>query len=94
MTIEDVADRCKAAVSLEINDHLNCYQSAKEYNEDFECWRDLSEERRAELLASKNIFRLQFYPNTPVGFYQVYGDSLQDVVDQASAILTLNEMGL
>lgn len=43
----------------------------------------------AERMIKENMFiSLQFYPNTPIGFYKVYGTSIEEVEQKALDILT------
>jgi len=82
LTFDELVASCKASVSLDVNGHRDCYESLGRYitNRD----PDIDEELLQRLIAADCMYRLQFYPDTPVGFYVVYGTSLTDVLEQAS----------
>lgn len=85
-TLEDLVARCKGEVGLTVNPHRNAYQSMAEYLSDREPDLDVRKDL-ADLLAAPDLYELQFYPDTPVGFYLVYGRSLAEVLDLAHRAL-------
>jgi hypothetical protein len=85
--ISELAQRCKGSVTLEINPHRNCYESIDEYLEPFDLSISELEDLRHRLAGASQLYRLSFYLQTPVGFYYVFGASLQDVLEQAHEIL-------
>ena len=70
--IKQLQQLCKAAIHLTINDHKNCYMSVSDYLDDSPCTDELSEDVKAKMVELDTIVELQFYPNTPVGFLQLF----------------------
>lgn len=71
---------------IEVNEHACNYVSAKEWIEDFGAdWSDVPADLLEGMKASNTIYRLQIYPNTPVGFNSWYGPTLDSVIEQAMA---------
>lgn len=91
-TLEDIVRLCKAGVHLHVNDHRDIYMSLDSAimaaNSDGE---EISEETAAKMRETGNFYRLQFYPDSPVGFYFVYGADLETVVTAALHILDANQ---
>lgn len=90
--LKKILSLCKCSVSLEVNKHRNYYQSAEEYiDQDLACRGcppDIDAETRHNMITSDTIIEFQFYPNTPIGFYDIYGYDLDMVLDSAINILT------
>lgn len=76
MTLQELLDRCKCGVFLEVNRHRDYYQTAeealKECDDDRECPPEIEPDVRAEMIRLNTIVRLQFYPNTPISSYEIY----------------------
>lgn len=78
----------RGGLSLSHNDHLSIYQTAEQYIaggsipgsgiEDDE-WTAPGEKEKA--LATGNIWSLQWYPDTPIGFHVVYAASFEALVE-------------
>ena len=100
--MEEVIKQCKAGVYLTVNENRDVYQSVedriKEINEwdysnnghDDDYEPEINDELANKLIKANCIYELKFYPNSPIGFYIVYGTSLDDVVSQALEILKEN----
>lgn len=84
MDFEALVARCKASVEMTVNGHRAVYETAEEYigKADY-----VTPEHLAAFKAGADIYELQVYPSTPIGFYLVVGLSLADVVAQAHAVL-------
>ena len=48
-------------------------------------WSDDRNRWRERFKAGADVYELQFYPHTPVGFYRVWGTTLAEVLTQAEA---------
>ena len=71
----------KAAMSLEHNPHKNNYQSVETWIEeccDFAEWEN--EEEKQKSINTNEIWMLQWYPETPIGFYCVAASTLDAVI--------------
>lgn len=85
--------RCKCGVFLTINEHRDYYQSVADRLDEFRerDWSDFTDEEAAEMLAADTIVELQFYPDTPGGFYCVVSHDLDVAIKKALACLGLEE---
>lgn len=84
--LASLAYRCKGDVTLTINGERSSYETRQEYLTHGEGGVEDPAEL-ARLLESQQLYELQFYPETPVGFNLVRGTTVQEVLDQAHAIL-------
>lgn len=90
--LEEIIKKCKCGVFLEVNLYLNYYQSIEEAieEENLRHSRPEIDKELAERMVKENMYvTLQFYPDTPVGFYRVYGTSLEEVYAKAKKCLSL-----
>ena len=84
---------CKCGVYLTVNEHRDYYDTPAQRLEELEsreCPPKISDEVRAGILSSGNIVELQFYPDTPVGFYCIVHYDLDAALDAALATFDLN----
>lgn len=75
--------RCKCGVYLTVNEHRDYYDTPAQRLEELdsrEAPPNISDEVRAGILASGNIVELQFYPDTPVGFYVIVHHDLDEAL--------------
>lgn len=86
MTIEELVARCKASVTLTVNGHRDVYATVEEYIGD-DAILDVPPETMGRFKAGGDMYELHFYPNTPVGFYRVWGSTLDEVMTQAEECL-------
>src|ERR1700687_2669801 len=97
MNLSELIYKCKCGVYLTANKHKDVYQSAaeaiKEINdfdfsangkhEDYE--PEIDDELAQRMIKEDSIYELQFYPDTPIGSYTVYGTSLDEVLLKAES---------
>ena len=81
MTFDELVARCKAGVHLDVNDHRNYYESVKDRLENFD--DEIEPVLLAGMIETDTVYRLQFYPDTPVGSYVVYGLTLEGCLKRA-----------
>lgn len=83
--MDEIIKKCKAGVYLEANKFRDYYETIEEAvaEELVETDRELTE----RIIKENQLVSLQFYPDTPVGFYKVYGTSVDEVVEKAKKIL-------
>ena len=95
MTIEELIKKCKCGIYLTVNKHKNVYQPTKEaieetndfdkrangHHTDYE--PEIDEETAKRMIELDCIYELQFYPDTPIGSYSVWGTSLEEVLKKA-----------
>jgi hypothetical protein len=92
---EEIVKRCKGEVALTANGHRSSYLSLEDAIANPEPGvggppEPVEEPIARRIRATDNFYRLQFYPDSPVGFHLVVGGSLEDVVEQACQILADN----
>lgn len=86
--METIIKKCKAGVYLEANKYRDYYETIPEAIEDANRDDKTIDDKLAERMIKTNQFiSLQFYPDTPIGFYKVYGTSFDEVIEKALAIL-------
>lgn len=85
--LKEILSLCKCSVSLEINKHRDYYQTVEEHlRDDIDthcCPPEISDEVRGKMIESNTIVNLHFYPNTPMGFYDIYHYDLDACLDIA-----------
>lgn len=88
--LKQLLARCKCGVFLTVNEHRDYYQTA-EYalteKDGYECPPDIAPDVRTEMIRTDTIIQLQFYPDTPIGSYDVYHHDLDAALDDALACL-------
>lgn len=98
--LNKLKDLCKASVTVNINEHKDCYLTVKqdlfedaslpckdEHLVELLNELDLSLHTYNEMVAREALIKIQFYPHTPVGFYVVYHYDLDLCIDNCLAIM-------
>jgi len=84
--LNNLIKSCKAGIHLTINAHKDYYESVDDnIDDDFKKELELNVLNRMKELDT--IIELQFYPDTPVGFYRIYHYDLELAIDEALNIL-------
>ena len=95
--MKKLLDRCKCGVSITINEHKNYYMDAELFIKDDITSRLLSSRcdvteclpHKAEMIKFDTIIDLQFYPDTPIGSYQIYHYDIELAIEEAVRLLGL-----
>lgn len=71
------------ALFIEHNSHKTDYKSFSEEVKDLNLDADdfISEEDMHKCIDDDNAWMVHWYPDTPVGFFRVYGSSLEAILD-------------
>lgn len=80
--------RCKHSVSIEVNDHRDMYQSAENALDDLaclECPPRITDEVRAQIIATDTIVDIHVYPDTAIGSYHIVHHDIDAALDIALA---------
>lgn len=89
--LEYLLECCKCGVFLTVNEHRDYYitaaQALNEANEE-ECPPKIAPEVAAKMIEMDTIIRLQFYPVSPIGSYEIWHYDLNTALDEAIACLT------
>lgn len=81
--LTELLSRCKCGVFLIVNEHRDYYETPQErldWYASLESPPEITDEVRAGILATGNIVDLQFYPDTPVGSYQIVHYDLDEAL--------------
>jgi len=82
--LNELISKCKCSVSVEIDDHKDVYETVEDnilpYDLDSD---DLNPDIYKEMKARDTIVRIQFYPDTPIGFYVIYHYDLDLALTEA-----------
>ncbi len=88
--LKTLLDRCKCGVFLAVNEHRNYYETPADrlaWYAELECQPEISDDVAAGILSSGNIVDLQFYPDTPIGSYQIVHYDLDKALQLALEFL-------
>lgn len=78
--------RHDAGLSLHHNEHKTVYETVEQFlgnrfgEVDF-----VSPEERAKAIETNELWELHWYPNTPVGFYEICASSLEAIFEWLAA---------
>lgn len=74
----------KCAMHIDHNDHKNSYEKASQWIEDNE-WCDWeNDEAKQRAIDTDEIWTIQWYPKTPVGFYAWAAPTLEELLRLAN----------
>lgn len=87
--LQELINRCKGSVELEANSHRSYYETVeKAIEEEDEVSDEVIDPELAKRMIKENSYiSLYFYPDTPIGFYKVYGTDVEEVTSKALKIL-------
>ena len=84
--LKELLKCCKCGVFITGNEHRNYYITAetrlKELME-MECPPELTDDVRQKMIEMDTIINVQFYPNTPIGNYDIYHYDIDTALDEA-----------
>ena len=80
----------KASLSMTHNDHKDYYLTVadllKENHPSIDAEYFVSDEDMQKCIDTDELWEIQWYPNTPIGFYKVCGSTLEIVLSKAMQI--------
>jgi len=84
--LKELLSKCKASVSITVNQHRNYYQSVKDYIEeqaliDEELIDEIGKEVYEEMKKTNTIIEIQAYPYTPIGSNRTFHYDIDKAVD-------------
>jgi len=86
--LKELLSLCKCGVFVTVNEHRDYYETAAQHLEGaktFECPPEINDEVRAQMIALDTIIKIQFYPDTPIGSYEIWHHDLDAALDQSLA---------
>jgi len=96
MELDELISKCKCGVYLSINEHRDSYhtieQAIREINS-INSEIEINDELARRMIKENTIISLQFYPDTPIGSYTIYGTSVNEVLKEALIALEENKNG-
>ena len=86
--LKELISKCKAEVCITVNEHKSAYKDVISY---FTCesytnpelLEEIGEDVYQRMVETDTIIEIQFYPDTPVGFYRVYHYDLEKAIEIA-----------
>jgi len=84
--LKELLSKCKASVSITVNQHRDYYQSVKEYIEeqvqlDEDLIEDIGLDVYKEMQKTNTIIEIHAYPDTPIGSYRVIHYDVDKAID-------------
>lgn len=86
--LQELISLCKASISIDINNHKSSYETIEQYVSDDAA--EIDSEVLAEMIKRDIVFRLQVYPNTPIGFFVIYHYDIDLAIIEAIEIIKQN----
>jgi hypothetical protein len=83
--LKELLSLCKCGVFVTVNEHRDYYETAERHLEEAktnECPPEIDDAVRAQMIALDTIIKVQFYPDTPIGSYEVWHHDLDAALDQ------------
>lgn len=74
---------CKCSVTVSINRHRDFYESVELYLSERDNIEDIPREVFEKMISLNTVIEIHFYPDTPVGFYEVFHYDLDKALDEA-----------
>ncbi len=88
--LKELISKCKCGVFITVNQHRDYYQTAEESLEEamgHECPPEIEDDIRRMMIETDTIVEIQFYPDTPIGSYNIWHYDLDTALTQALALL-------
>jgi hypothetical protein len=89
--LETLIEKCKCGVHITVNAHRDYYETVEQHfksnpitEEDLE---DIEPDVYDKMKELNTIIELQYYPDTPIGFYKVYHYDIEKAIDEALSSL-------
>jgi hypothetical protein len=87
--LKQLLSLCKCGVYISVNKHRDYYESVEKHLTDLDsCSIDgrtdeVDPEVRQKMIETDTIIHIQFYPSSPVGFYDVFHWDMESALDEA-----------
>lgn len=81
--IEFIISSCKGSFTLSFNEHKDCYKTVQEYLKTDYIDNNILE----EMIGNDTIINIIFYPDSPVGYYNLYHYDLNKILDLSITLL-------
>jgi hypothetical protein len=84
--LKELLSRCKCGVFISVNEHRDYYQTAAEAlkeRDEREAPPETDTAIRSKMIELDTIIEIHFYPDTPIGFYEIYHYDLDAALTKA-----------
>lgn len=91
--LKQLLSLCKCGVFVTVNEHRDYYDPADKHIEEAmgnECPPEIADDVRAQMIALNTIVKIQFYPVTPIGSYEVWHYDLEAALDECLGCFPAN----
>jgi hypothetical protein len=79
--------RHEASLSITHNQHKDYYQRVEElYSDDRFADSWISDLQKQKAIANQDVWEMQWYPDTPIGFYHILGADLDALLEYAANV--------
>jgi hypothetical protein len=83
--LKELINKCKASVTIDMNQHRDSYQTVKEYMEEKNLYiedliNDIEPSIYEQMQKSNTIIEIQAYPNTPIGSYTIFHYDIDEAI--------------
>jgi len=81
--LELLMSLCKCSVTVEINRHKDFYESVALYLSERDNVQDITKDVFDKMINTDTVVEIHFYPDTPIGFYEVFHWDLNSALNEA-----------
>lgn len=81
---------CKNSVSIDVNDHRDVYESVEQYVSEWgnrDEVEDIEKDVFDKMKETDTCIKIQFYPETAIGFHVVWHYDIEKAIDECLDIL-------
>ena len=86
--------RCKCGCFVSVNEHRNYHETVRQFLSGFGAFSfgiEIDPEVKSRMIDTNTVVRLVFYPDTPIGSYDVLHYDIDAALDIALDLLAKNE---
>lgn len=85
----EILKRCKCGIHITVNEHRDYYESVEQHLENLESFGDLEipPDVRQKMIGLNTVVQVQFYPDTPIGFYRIFHYDLPTALRLSAELL-------
>ena len=91
--LKQLLANCKCGVFLTINEHRDYYDTAEDAINEAktqECPPEIEPSVAERMIETNTVIRLQFYPDTPIGSYEIWHYDIDAALDAALSCFNRN----
>lgn len=86
--LQELLSLCACGVFVTVNEHRDYYETAEKHLEDaerLECPPEIEADVRAKMIETNTVVKVLFYPDTPIGSYEIWHYNLDAALEQSLA---------